>query len=316
VARPVWTGSISFGLVNVPVKAYTAVRDHDAHFHQLEKGSGARIRYRKVSERTGREVDADDVELGYEVEKGHYVTFARDELDRLRPESTRMVEVTDFVDLAAVDPIFYGTTYWLAPDGDAGTQAYQLLRAAMEQREKVAVGTVVMRDRQRLAAIRPLDGALALSTMRFADEVVGRGELDAIPDRRRKPEGKALTLATQIIDSLAADWKPEQYRDTYTDELRARIAAKDREDTGGEGGSEAAEEGPEPSRNVVDLMAALERSVEQARKGARRGSTSRTAAKHPKSNAGRSKTGTSKAGTSQGSPSKAGGSRRGTRRSA
>jgi DNA end-binding protein Ku len=305
--------------VNVPVKAYTAVRDHDAHFHQLEKGSGARIRYRKVSERTGREVDADDVELGYEVEKGHYVTFARDELDRLRPESTRMVEVTDFVDLAAVDPIFYGTTYWLAPDGDAGAQAYQLLRAAMEEREKVAVGTVVMRDRQRLAAIRPLDGALALSTMRFADEVVGRGELDAIPDRRRKPEGKALKLATQIIDSLAADWKPEQYRDTYTDELRARIAAKDREDAGGEGGSEAGDEDPEPSRNVVDLMAALERSVEQSRHGgggARRGSTSRNASKPPKSNAGRSKPGASKASTSKGSPSKAGGSRGGTRRSA
>ena len=228
MARPVWTGSISFGLVNVPVKAYTAVRDHDAHFHQLEKGSGARIRYRKVSEHTGREVDADHIELGYEVTQGEYVTFAKGELDELRPESTRMIEVTDFVDLAAVDPIFYETTYWLAPDGDAGAKAYQLLRAAMEDRQKVAIGTVVMRDRQHLSAIRPLDGAIALSTMRFADEVVARDSVDAIPARRTEPEGKALALATQIIDSLAADWKPEQYRDTYTDELRARIADKDK----------------------------------------------------------------------------------------
>ena len=282
MARPVWTGSISFGLVNVPVKAYTAVRDHDAHFHQLEKGSGARIRYRKVSERTGREVDADDIELGYEVAKGDHVTFARDELDELRPESTRMIEVTDFVDLAAVDPIFYETTYWLAPDGDAGAKAYQLLRAAMEDRGKVAVGTVVMRDRQHLSAIRPLDGALALSTMRFADEVVPRDSVDAIPARRTKPEGKALALATQIIDSLAADWAPEQYRDTYTDELRARIADKDR--AGGHRRSEPTEtEGAtRRSADVVDLMAALERSVERARKGGGRGASTRSASSKAK----------------------------------
>ena len=179
-----WTGSISFGLVNVPVKAYVAVRDHDAHFHQLEKGSGARIRYKKVSERTGKEVEADDIELGYEVERGHYVTFSKDELDELRPESTRMIEVSDFVELAAVDPVFYETTYWLAPAGDPAAQAYQLLRAAMEDQERVAIGTVVMRDRQHLAAIRPLDGALALSTMRFADRY---GSMRShVPSRRSK----------------------------------------------------------------------------------------------------------------------------------
>ena len=172
--------------MNVPVKAYTAVRDHDAHFHQLEKGSGARIRYRKVSERSGKEVDADDIELGYEVEKGRYVTFEKGELDELRPESTRMIEVTDFVDLAAVDPIFYETTYWLAPDGDAGTQAYQLLRAAMEERSKVAIGTVVMRDRaapRRHPAARR--GARALH-----DALRGRGR-GAAATSTRSPTGAA-----------------------------------------------------------------------------------------------------------------------------
>src|SRR5687768_4618062 len=228
MARPVWTGSISFGLVNVPVKAYTAVRDHDVHFNQLEKGTGARIRNRKVSEKSGKEVDTDDIEMGFEVGKGRYVTFDKGELDELRPASTKAIEVTDFVDLAAVDPIYYERTYWLGPADDAGKAAYQLLLAAMEDKQKVAIGTVVMRNKQYLAAIRPLDGALAMSTMRFADEVVPRSEVDGVPARRAKPEAKALKLATQIVDSLSGEWKPEQYHDTYAEELRTRIARKEK----------------------------------------------------------------------------------------
>ena len=119
MARPVWTGSINFGLVNVPVKAHTAVRDHDVHFNQLEKKSGARIRNRKVSEKSGKEVDADDIEMGFEIRKGRYVTFDKKELEELRPASTRMIEVSDFVALDEIDPIYYERTYWLAPGGDA-----------------------------------------------------------------------------------------------------------------------------------------------------------------------------------------------------
>lgn len=267
MARSVWTGSISFGLVNVPVKAFTAVRDHDVHFNQLEKGTGARIKYRKVSAKTGDEVDKDDIELGYEVSDGRYVTFDREELDELQPESTRAIEVTDFVALEEVDPIYYERTYWLAPADDQAKKAYQLLLAAMEDRGRVGIGTVVMRNKQYLTAIRPLDGALAMSTMRFADEIVDRKEIDEMPSRRSKPEAKSLKLATQIVDSLAADWKPEQYDDTYTEELRERIKAK------GEG-KEVVEEEPQPERaNVVDLMEALEASVEQARsaRGKQRG---------------------------------------------
>jgi DNA end-binding protein Ku len=260
MARPVWTGSISFGLVNVPVKAYTAVRDHDVHFHQLEKGTGARIRNRKISEKTGREVKADKIEMGFEVRKGRYVTFGTDELSDLRPASTRAIEVTDFVPLDDIDPIYYERTYWLGPDGDQSTQAYQLLLAAMEDRQRVAIGTVVIRNKQYLSAIRPLDGALAMSTMRFADEVVPRAEVDGVPTRRAKPEAKAMKLATQIVDSLSADWKPEQYHDTYAEELRSRIKAKDK-------GKDVVEEpeDEEEKAGVLDLMAALEASVDRER---------------------------------------------------
>jgi len=260
MARPVWTGSISFGLVNVPVKAYTAVRDHDVHFNQLEKGTGARIRNRKVSDQSGEEVDADDIEMGFEVRQGKYVTFDKEELAELRPESTRAIEVTDFVDLAAVDPIYYERTYWLGPDGDAGQKAYQLLLAAMEDKQKVAIGTVVMRNKQYLSAIRPLDSALALSTMRFADEVVPRADVDGVPSRRAKPDAKALKLATQIVDSLAGEWKPEQYHDTYAEELRTRI---ERKKSGKDVVDEA--EAPAEETNVLDLMEALERSVASAK---------------------------------------------------
>ncbi|MET0459143.1 MAG: Ku protein [Ilumatobacteraceae bacterium] len=259
MGRPVWTGTISFGLVNVPVKSYTAVRDHDIHFHQLEKKSGSRIRNRKVSEKSGQEVEADDIEMGFEMGKGRYVTFDKDELKELKPESTRAIEVTDFVALDDIDPIYYERTYWLAPDGEPAKKAYALLLAAMEDRGRVAIGTVVMRNKQYLTAIRPLDGALAMSTMRFADEVVPRAEIDGMP-RRSKPDAKTLKMATQLLDALDADWDPKQYHDTYTEELRRRIKAKD-------SGKAVVEEAPpeKDSAKIVDLMAALEQSVEAAK---------------------------------------------------
>ena len=160
------------------------MHDHDVHFNQLERRTGSRIRNRKVSEKSGKEVDADDIQMGFEISKGHYVTFDKQELVELRPASTRAVEVTDFVPLEGVDPIYFERTYWLAPDGEAANKAYQLLLAAMEDRGLVAVGSVVMRNKEYLAAIRPLDGALAMSTMRFADEVVPRKDIDEVPSRR------------------------------------------------------------------------------------------------------------------------------------
>jgi DNA end-binding protein Ku len=265
MARPVWSGTISFGLVNVPVKAFTAVRDHDVHFHQLDKKSGSRIRYKKVNEKSGREVDADQIEMGFEVSDGRYVTFDKKELEELRPTSTRSIEVSDFVALEDVDPIYYERTYWLAPDGDAAGRAYQLLLAAMEDRERVAIGTVAMRNKQYLTAIRPLDGVLAMSTMRFADEVVPRKDIDELPSRRSKPAPAELRMAVQLLDSLASEWDPKRYKDTYVEELRDRIEAK-------EAGKDIVAEGPaeQPGADVIDLSEALQRSLDEARSGKRR----------------------------------------------
>jgi DNA end-binding protein Ku len=264
MARAVWSGAISFGLVNVPVKAYTAVRDHEVHFHQLERGTGARVRHRKVSERSGEEVDADDIELGYELAKGRYVAVEPGEIDALRPRTTRAIEVRDFVALADIDPVYYDHTYWLAPADEPARHAYGLLLAAMEDRGRVGIGTVVMRRKQYLAAIRPLDGAVALSTMRFADEIVDRRQIDAVPDRRAKPDARELKLATGIVDGLASDWEPGRYHDTYTDELRDLIERR------AKGETITVEEPAAPEGEVLDLMAALEASVKAA-KGSRKG---------------------------------------------
>lgn len=258
MARAVWSGTLSFGLVSIPVKAYTAVRDHRVHFHQLDP-EGNRIGYEKVSKETGEPVDKDDIQLGYEVGKGTYVTVDPDELDELRPDSTRRLEISDFVDLADIDPVYYDRTYWLAPDGD--TAPYQLLATAMTDQGKVGIGTVVMRNKQYLAAIRPLEKVLAMSTMRFADEVVDRSDLDELPKRSRKPDPKHLELANQIVSSLATDWDPSRYHDTYTEELRDLL---DRRAAGEEIVVEKAER---DDAKVTDLMAALEASVAGARSG-------------------------------------------------
>jgi DNA end-binding protein Ku len=258
MARSLWTGSISFGLVNVPVKAFTAVRDHDVHFHQLDKKSGARIRYRKVSEETGKEVDSDNIALGYETKSGKYVTFDEKELDALRPSSTRVIEVSEFVALEEIDPIYYENTYWLVPDGEGAKKSYGLLVVAMEEEQRVGIGTVVLRDRQHLTAVRPLDGALAMSTMHFADEIAKRSEIEGLP-RRVKPDTKALQMAKQLIEGLSGEWDPARYHDTYTEALRKRIAAKN-------AGKEVVETAEKPAGRVLDLMAALEASVEASKK--------------------------------------------------
>lgn len=261
MARAIWSGSISFGLVSVPVKAFSAVRDHSVHFNQLEKKTGARINYKKVSDKTGKEVPGDQIESGYEIASGKYVVVEDDELEKLRPRTSRTIDISDFVDLHEIDPIYYERTYWLGPDGEAAERPYRLLLAAMEAEGKAGIGTVVMRKKQYLAAIRPLDGALAMSTMRFADEVVPQKDIDALPGKGAKPEPKELKLAAQIIGSLATDWDPTRYHDTYTEELKSLIEAK------AKGKEIVVEEEAPATADVLDLMQALEASLEAARKG-------------------------------------------------
>jgi DNA end-binding protein Ku len=262
MARAVWSGAISFGLVNVPVKAYTAVRDHRVHFHQLEKDSGARIRYEKVSEKSGDEVTQDDIVLGYDLGRGQSVVVDPDELEQLRPRATRTIDVEDFVNLDDIDPVYFDHTYWLAPDGEAAQRAYRLLLHAMEDAKRVGIGPVVMRNKQYLAAIRPLDGALAMSTMRFSDEVVPQSDIDQLSQASTsRPGPKELKLASQIIESLTTDWDPTRYHDTYTEELRDLIERR------ADGQEISVEEAPKQQGKVVDLMSALQASLDAAKKG-------------------------------------------------
>ncbi len=284
MARAVWSGALSFGLVNVPVKAYAAVRDHAVHFHQLDRRSGARIRNRKVSDKSGRAVEADQIEMGYELKSGKYVVVDPGELEALRPDQTRAIAVSDFVELEAIDPIFYAHTYWLAPDGKSASHAYGLLLAAMVERGRVGIGTIVMRNKQYLAAIRPSERGLAMSTMRFADEIVDASDVAGIPARRSKVDSKEIKLATQIIDALASDWDPKRYHDTYTESLRDLIERRSKGKP-----VPVPDEHEEPESNVVDLMAALEASVAKARKSSRsrRGAATSRAKTKKRSSSGR-----------------------------
>ena len=259
MARPLWTGVISFGLVSVPVKAYSATRDTSIRFHQLDRETGARIKNQRISSATGEPIADDQIVLGYEVAPGRHATFERAEVDAFKPASTKAVQILDFVELEAVDPVYFDKTYWLGPDGDAAREPYDLLLTAMEQRSRVAVGAVVMRNKGRLAAIRPMDGLLAMSTMRYADEVVERADVAELPTERRESEQRAVDLALQVVDAMTAEWEPEKYPNTYVAELMEAIEARS------EGlVLEPTAEGEAPAP-VIDLMAALRESIDAAK---------------------------------------------------
>jgi DNA end-binding protein Ku len=277
--RAIWSGSISFGLVNVPVKLYSAVHPQGLSFHQFEEGTNARVRNKRVSEKTGKEVDYEDIVKGYEVEKGHYVMVEPDELAEFNPRATRTIDIEDFVDLDDIDPIYYDHTYFLAPeDSEGARKAYALLRKAMEGQGKVAIGRLVMRNKQYLAAIRPLGGALATSTMRFHDEVMSPSDIDEIPTGRSAPRAQPaeVKMAGQIIDSMSREWDPKRYEDTY------RIQVLDFLKKKAAGEEIVVEEEPEEQSKVTDLMAALEASLEAAKKsGSRRRSSASSSKRSP-----------------------------------
>jgi DNA end-binding protein Ku len=260
MARPIWTGSITFGLVSVPVALYSATRDHDVSFHQFEKGTDNRIRYRRVNEKTGEEVDYDEIVKGADVGGGRYVMLEQEELDAVAPGRSRSLEIHQFVDLDEIDPIFYQKTYYLAPANDEAVKTYALLRDAMADAGRAAIGTLVMRSKEYLAAIRPDGDLLVLQTMFFADEVRNpKDEIDRIPGRA-KAKPAELAMAGQLIDSMSGTWKPADYRDTYTDRVNELIKAK-----GAGREIEAADEAPEPT-NVTDLLEVLRRSVDDAKR--------------------------------------------------
>lgn len=252
----VWTGSISFGLVTVPVKLTPATRSRDVSFNQLEEGTGSRIRYRKVSEQTGEEVSADQIVKGYEIEKGRYVIVDKPELDALAPKASHTIDIEDFVDLDDIDPIYFDTPYYVLADEKAA-KPYRLLVEAMESLQKVAIGRVVIRAKERLVAIRPMDGMLCVETMRYADEIVDRAKL-AVPSDDVDVSEKELAMARQLVETLAADFQPEQYHDQYREQLLDLI---DKKAAGQEIVAQPAEEAP---AKVLDLMAALQASLDKA----------------------------------------------------
>ena len=260
--RAIWSGSISLGLVNVPVRLFSAVKRKDVHFHQLQESTGARIRYKKVSESTGREVQSDNIVKGYEVSKGNYVPVTDDDFEAVEPERTHTVEIEDFVALEEVDPLQFTNTYWVAPqDSKGASKAYALLRDAMEKKDRVAVGRFVLRTKEHLVLVRPVDNALALHTMLFPDEIVAARDVDGLPVRA-KADAREMKMAEQLIESLTVKWDPKKYRDTYREKLLDIIKRKAK-------GEEIVTEPREERAEVVDLMAALEASIE-ASKSARR----------------------------------------------
>jgi DNA end-binding protein Ku len=259
MARAIWTGSVAFGLVNVPVGLYAATEDRTVHFNQFQADTSDRIRYKRVNERTGREVKLADIVRGHEVSKDDYVLVTDEELAAVDPGGSRTIDIADFVELAEIDPIYFQKTYYLAPQGEGAMRAYALLHRAMADTGKAGIAAFVMHGKQYLAAIRAMPDVLALETMFFADEVRDpREEIEDLP-RREAFRGRELTIAKQLIESMTTRWKPQNYRDTYRKRVEDLIERKRR-------GEEIVTEGAPPEdSNVVDLMDALRRSAEQAR---------------------------------------------------
>jgi DNA end-binding protein Ku len=274
MAPALWSGSISFGLVNVPVKLYPAIRHKDVHFHQLDEKSGARIRNRRVSETSGREVPSDRIVKGYELDQGTYVPVTDEELEAVEPERTHTIDVEDFVALAEVDPLQYVNTYWVSPAGDRGApKAYALLRSAMERTDRVAIARFVLRTKEHLVMLRPAENALALHTMLYPDEIVAASDVDGLPVRV-KADDRELKMASQLIESLTVTWDPKRYKDTYREKLLDVIKRK------AKGEEIVTEPDREKAAEVVDLMAALEASIEASRqRGGKSRSKSRSRAR-------------------------------------
>jgi len=265
-----WSGSISFGLVNIPVKLYSAVSRKSVRFNQIDRNTGARIKYKKVSADSGEEVRNDDIVKGYELPSGDYVIVSDDELAALDPQASRTIDIEEFVDLADIDPVFYDAAYLLAPD-KATAKPYALLARAMEESGKVGIARVVMRSKQYLCAVRPKDGRLVMSTMVYADEVNDPGqipELSQLDDV--EVSDKELVMANQLIDSLSERFEPTKYTDTYRNKVLEVIERK-------AAGEEDVFVAPEPQEEkVVDLMAALEASVAAAKEARTRHPTAAT----------------------------------------
>jgi DNA end-binding protein Ku len=266
MARAIWSGAISFGLVSIPVELYSATADHTVHFNQFERGTADRVRYRRVNERTGDEIEFGDIVKGHDVGDGQYVVVEPEELDNIAPGRSRTIDISAFVHLDEIDPIFYQKTYWLAPAKKEFAKPYALLVKAMTDTNRAGVATFVMRGKQYLTAIRARNDYIALETLYFADEIRDPSEImDAIPQARG---GKELTMAESLIEAMTEPWQPEDFHDTYTERVQKLIEDKEK------GNEIVVEEEPPGATEVTDLMEALRRSVDASKNKTRPGTKS------------------------------------------
>jgi DNA end-binding protein Ku len=274
MARSIWTGTISFGLVTVPVKMYSAVSRKTVRFHQLNRDTGARIQMKRVDPSTGDEVPYEDIVKGYELSPDRYVVIEPDDLEALDPKKTKTIDILDFVDLSEIDPIYYDHPYYLAP-GAGGAKPYRLLLEAMKETSKVGIAKVVIRSKEQLVALRPMEGGvLGMSTMIFADEVVDPARLDDLPDDVDVKK-RELDIAKQLVESLAGKFEPESYRDTYREEVISLVERK------AAGEEIAVQPQAEETAPVPDLMAALKASLDAARGEDGKGNGAATKKKAP-----------------------------------
>jgi DNA end-binding protein Ku len=281
MARAIWSGSISFGLLNVPVKLYSAVARRSIALREIRESDSARIKHRRIAEGTDEEVPYEEIIKAYEVTPGQYVPISKDEMASMAPEKTRAIEVQDFVDLEEIDPIYFDSPYYLGP-ADGAERAYSLLAKAMASSGKVAIARFVFRNKEHLAALRTSGDVLTLTTMRFADEVVPASELEEVlPDKAPKVAKKEQQMAEQLIDSLSTEFDPSAYRDEYREQLLGLIERK------AEGKEIVASEAEAPqATKAPDLMAALEESIaavkDQGAKPKKAAAKKSKAAKKPK----------------------------------
>jgi DNA end-binding protein Ku len=270
MARAIWSGFISFGLVSVPVGLYSATQEHELDFHQFQRGTPDRIRYKRVNERTGREVDYDKIVKGHDVGGGEYVIVEQEELADIAPGRSRSLEITRFVDLDEIDPIHFQKSYYLAPSDAENASSYGLLRDALAKTNRAGIASFVMRSKEYLAAIRADGKVIVLETMFFADEIRDPAkELDDLP--AKSSAGKQLSMAVDLVEAMSGTWRAGDYKDSYTERVKKLVADKRK-------GKEIvfSEEAPEAT-TTTDLVTALRASVEAAR--ARRASGKKAPAK-------------------------------------
>ncbi|WP_123040192.1 Ku protein [Cohnella candidum] len=257
--QTVWKGAVSFGLVNVPVKMFTATKDNDIPMKMLHRKYNEPIRYTRTCPKCEKDVEWSDIVKGYEYEPGHFVTFDKEELEAISSENSREIRILDFVDLEEIDPIYYQKTYYLGP-GDTGSRAYQLLIKALETTNKIGIANVTIRSKSSLAAIRVVDGVLSMVTMFYAEEVRPVSQIPNLPENE-SVDDRELEMAKMLIDQLTSSFEPNKYEDEYKARLKEAIDRK----VEGKDVKLAPEEKP---TNVIDLMEALKASLSQAQGGA------------------------------------------------